>query len=209
MIVFIYVRIGFVVMQSEREMRSIDNSVGDLSTHTDMALHKASVPNDATTQDTTAFENGLRFESSQPHPQHQHTSSTSNAPRHSSLKKGASIITIGTATTLTPSTRRPRLSAAAAQYFKCAILFFIALIITWIPSTINRVHAFVNPDFVSFKLNMVAATVLPLQGFWNALIYIMTSKGATRELLRKFWDKVLARKTWAAEVDQTEMPQRN
>lgn len=64
---------------------------------------------------------------------------------------------------------------AAIKYCKCALLFFIALIITWVPSTVNRIFNIVRPNDVIFGLNLAAALVLPLQGFWNAVIYIATS----------------------------------
>jgi hypothetical protein len=71
---------------------------------------------------------------------------------------------------------------AAWSYCRCALLFFIALIITWVPSTVNRVYSLVYPDSVSFPLNYVSALVLPLQGFWNCCIYITISRPACREL---------------------------
>lgn len=75
---------------------------------------------------------------------------------------------------------------AALKYCKCAMLFFIALIITWVPSTINRIYTIVRPDDVIFGLNIAAAIVLPLQGFWNAVIYMATSSFAVKCL----WQEV-------------------
>jgi len=72
--------------------------------------------------------------------------------------------------------------AAAWAYTKCAMLFFAALIITWVPSTCNRVYTLVWSGEVNFTLCYIEALVLPLQGFWNAMIYITTSLGACREL---------------------------
>ncbi|KAI0472153.1 family A G protein-coupled receptor-like protein [Xylariaceae sp. FL0804] len=70
---------------------------------------------------------------------------------------------------------------AAWQYTKCAILFFTALLVTWIPSTANRVYSLVLPGRVAVVLEVMSAIVLPLQGFWNALIYLVTSWAAARE----------------------------
>ncbi|GES65641.1 cAMP receptor-like protein [Aspergillus terreus] len=69
----------------------------------------------------------------------------------------------------------PDASQAAWVYTKYAMLFFIALIITWVPSTINRVYALAFPDAFNFPLNYIASFVLPLQGFWNSIIYVSIS----------------------------------
>ncbi|KAI9374531.1 hypothetical protein BJX61DRAFT_497664 [Aspergillus egyptiacus] len=66
-------------------------------------------------------------------------------------------------------------NAAAWAYTKYAMLFFVALLATWVPSTINRVHALVHPDTPVFGLNYASSFVLPLQGFWNGIIYISIS----------------------------------
>jgi hypothetical protein len=44
-----------------------------------------------------------------------------------------------------------------------------------VPSTVNRVYSLVHPDHPLYVLNLISALVLPLQGFWNAMIYIATS----------------------------------
>ncbi|KAH7148442.1 G-protein coupled receptor [Dactylonectria macrodidyma] len=71
------------------------------------------------------------------------------------------------------------LSPAEWSYAKCSALFFTAMLITWIPSSANRVYSLVH-DKDSIALEYVGAIVLPLQGFWNALIYITTSRKACR-----------------------------
>ncbi|KAK3940789.1 G-protein coupled receptor [Diplogelasinospora grovesii] len=76
---------------------------------------------------------------------------------------------------------------AAWSYTKCAILFFTAMLVTWIPSSANRVYSVVHPDEVSLPLEYMSAFVLPLQGFWNALIYIVTSWKACQML----WDDLV------------------
>ncbi|KAJ5806244.1 uncharacterized protein N7503_003846 [Penicillium pulvis] len=72
--------------------------------------------------------------------------------------------------------------AAAWAYTKCAMLFFAALLITWVPSTINRVYTLIAEGKDNFALCYFEALVLPLQGFWNCIIYITTSLGACRKL---------------------------
>ncbi|KHO00941.1 G-protein coupled receptor [Metarhizium album ARSEF 1941] len=78
--------------------------------------------------------------------------------------------------------RNHELNNAAWSYTKCSILFFTAILITWIPSSANRVYSLVNDKSVSVPLEFMSAFVLPLQGFWNAVIYAVTSWSACREL---------------------------
>ncbi|KAI5867158.1 family A G protein-coupled receptor-like protein [Durotheca rogersii] len=101
-----------------------------------------------------------------------------------------------TTTTTTTSTVRGRTAASAAKsqrrranfeasnaawsYSKCAILFFTALLVTWLPSSANRAYGVVNHDGVQPALEIMSAVVLPLQGFWNTLIYVATSWEAVK-----------------------------
>lgn len=71
-------------------------------------------------------------------------------------------------------------NTAAWSYARCAILFFTAILITWLPSSANRVYSVVHPGFASVPLEIMSAIVLPLQGFWNAVIYITTSWSACK-----------------------------
>ncbi|KAJ9427427.1 hypothetical protein QL093DRAFT_2203669 [Fusarium oxysporum] len=82
-----------------------------------------------------------------------------------------------------PARRRNReLSNAAWQYTKCALLFFTAILITWVPSSANRVYSVFHTKNSSVPLEFMSAFVLPLQGFWNALIYMVTSWSACKNL---------------------------
>lgn len=73
---------------------------------------------------------------------------------------------------------------AAWSYTKCALLFFTALLITWIPSTANRVYSVVNQGQILLGLEYASAFVLPLQGFWNGLIYLFTTRRACKTLIK-------------------------
>ncbi|KAF2270920.1 family A G protein-coupled receptor-like protein [Lojkania enalia] len=79
-------------------------------------------------------------------------------------------------------------NTAAWGYFKVAFLMFTALLIVWVPSTINRLQQFADEGHPIFGLNLASALVLPLQGFWNAMVYISTTwpecKRAMAEVLR-------------------------
>ncbi|RFU76945.1 g- coupled receptor [Trichoderma arundinaceum] len=85
-----------------------------------------------------------------------------------------------------PNARRRNyeINNAAWAYAKCSILFFTALLVTWIPSSANRVYSVVKSQEINAPLEIMSAFVLPLQGFWNALIYGVTSWGACKS----FWE---------------------
>ncbi|KAI0385726.1 hypothetical protein F5Y04DRAFT_291177 [Hypomontagnella monticulosa] len=69
-------------------------------------------------------------------------------------------------------------------YLRTSFVFAISVGVTWLPSSINRVHDMVSSGRASFGLNLASALVLPLQGTWNAVIYFSTSWNAVREELR-------------------------
>ncbi|KAG9239291.1 putative cyclic AMP receptor-like protein A [Amylocarpus encephaloides] len=73
-------------------------------------------------------------------------------------------------------------NTAIWSYAKVSFLFFVAMMVTWIPSSANRVYSVVHPGQISVGLAYSSALVLPLQGFWNATIYATTSLSACREL---------------------------
>ncbi|KAI3328860.1 hypothetical protein HD806DRAFT_519240 [Xylariaceae sp. AK1471] len=69
-------------------------------------------------------------------------------------------------------------------YLRTSFVFAVSVLITWTPSSINRVHDIVKPHEFSFGLNIASAIVLPLQGLWNAIIFFSTSWPALREEVR-------------------------
>jgi hypothetical protein len=67
-----------------------------------------------------------------------------------------------------------------------AFLLYVAMLIVWVPSTVNRVYGLVtvkSDGGINFALNLAAAAVLPLQGLFNACIFCFTSRV---ELGRRF-----------------------
>ncbi|CAN9173900.1 unnamed protein product [Alternaria alternata] len=103
--------------------------------------------------------------------------------------------TAGTATASTtlcksrPATKRTAEGHAAAMaYFQVAFLMFLALFVVWLPSSINRMYQFTK-NRPSFALNVTSAIVLPLQGAWNATIYIFT----TRRECKQAWSTVMSK----------------
>lgn len=88
---------------------------------------------------------------------------------------------------ITAQQRRKNLEAhnAAWSYTKCAILFFTAILITWIPSSANRAYSVINGGRSILGLEYAAAFVLPLQGLWNCVIYITTSMTGCKTYFRE------------------------
>lgn len=83
---------------------------------------------------------------------------------------------------------------ATLSYCYTALLFFIALLVTWVPSTVNRVYTLVSPGSPSpFALDFASGLVLPLQGFWNTVIYIVTSLAACKALAADIHDRFSCR----------------
>ncbi|CAZ85293.1 unnamed protein product [Tuber melanosporum] len=115
--------------------------------------------------------------------------------------------------------RAPRNSAveantAAWAYCRCAMLFFLALLITWLPSSVNRIYNLIYPDATHFGLNFAAALVLPCQGFWNGLIYIVTTLPACKEFCRNLGERLRrpfdmaarwkrSRRSWSSKASST------
>lgn len=78
-------------------------------------------------------------------------------------------------------------------YTKVALLFAISILITWVPASANRVYGLRYPDHPSYALNVGSALVLPLQGFWNTVIFFSTSLGICRGVWARF---VKRRRAW-------------
>ncbi|KAK4226825.1 putative G-protein coupled receptor [Podospora fimiseda] len=76
-------------------------------------------------------------------------------------------------------------------YLRTSFVFAISVLVTWTPSSINRVYSTIYPTKTSYGLNLASAVVLPLQGLWNAVIFTATSW----TLLKEEWT-ILTREGW-------------
>ncbi|KAF3933465.1 hypothetical protein ABW19_dt0201497 [Dactylella cylindrospora] len=120
---------------------------------------------------------------------HARTTSIGSGSTHSSTDKKPSMTTVTSATVVSTAARPPvinrnaiaanrrtmKANAAAWAYTRCSFLFFVGLIITWLPSSTNRVYGFIHPEDQPFALYLTASLVLPAQGLWNFVIYVTTS----------------------------------
>ncbi|EAQ92981.1 hypothetical protein CHGG_01216 [Chaetomium globosum CBS 148.51] len=68
-------------------------------------------------------------------------------------------------------------------YLRTSFVFALSILVTWTPSSINRVYSLAYPTRTSYGLNLASAVVLPLQGLWNATIFA----AASWHILREEW----------------------
>jgi hypothetical protein len=171
----IYISVGKVVLQWRRELlKYTQNHLNDISIHGPIHLSSPKVVKTVevyVTREPAQMSSSTRplgFDSRQISVSHE----LKSPPTHYDRRPGKSI----------PSSDANR---AAISYCKCALLFFAAMIVTWVPSTLNRLVTLVHPNDPIFGLSYSSGLVLPLQGFWNAIIYIFTSLPACKALMRR------------------------
>ncbi|EGX96223.1 cAMP receptor-like protein, putative [Cordyceps militaris CM01] len=59
-------------------------------------------------------------------------------------------------------------------YLRTSFLFAISVLVTWIPSSMNRIHGWIDGQS-PYEFHVATAAVLPLQGLWNCIIFFVTS----------------------------------
>lgn len=59
-------------------------------------------------------------------------------------------------------------------YLRTSFLFALSVLVTWIPSSMNRIHSW-QTGTSPYEYHIAAASVLPLQGLWNSVIFFVTS----------------------------------
>lgn len=67
-------------------------------------------------------------------------------------------------------------------YLRTSLLFALSVLVTWIPSSLNRIHGWLDGSS-PYEYHVATAAVLPLQGLWNFLIFFVTSWRAVRHFL--------------------------
>ncbi|CAG7564080.1 unnamed protein product [Fusarium equiseti] len=68
-------------------------------------------------------------------------------------------------------------------YLRTSFLFALSVLVTWIPSSLNRIHSWLTGNS-PFEYHVATAAVLPLQGLWNAVIFFVTSFKVLKEWCR-------------------------
>ena len=78
---------------------------------------------------------------------------------------------------------RPPRQVSFREYVFMPLMFFIALLATWVAPTINRISAFINPGHESYPLLLAVGAMGSLRGFWNGVVFITTGmKGRRRQI---------------------------
>ncbi|KAI0536701.1 G-protein coupled receptor [Xylaria digitata] len=190
---FIYIRAGKEIYNKRRQLRKADSS--SHGGHDFEMSRLDEISPTKTTEISVVSESAAQ---GQPKPEVDHLrdieakadsapgaySITISSVREPPAVPISSNINMSTSTTVSQSKMRRKKSreagGAAWAYTKCAILFFTALLVTWIPSSTNRVYSLVHGGETVVVLEILSAIVLPLQGFWNAIIYLVTSWAAVK-----------------------------
>ncbi|EHK49811.1 hypothetical protein TRIATDRAFT_83166 [Trichoderma atroviride IMI 206040] len=76
-------------------------------------------------------------------------------------------------------------------YLRTSFLFALSVLVTWIPSSLNRIHGWLDGGS-PYEFHVATAAVLPLQGLWNGIIFFVTS-----------WHGI---KAWALETFNSRSP---
>ncbi|KAI1205945.1 family A G protein-coupled receptor-like protein [Annulohypoxylon truncatum] len=196
---FIYIRTGGEIYRKRKQLRQFGASS---SAHDPEAITMDDPYSVKTTEVTVTSEsaqdstNGIdlaplgRF-TERPRPAYSVMISSDNKKGNQSQQGGGGTRPATSNIPPTPSTARAQAKSqkrranfeannAAWSYSKCALLFFTALLVTWIPSSANRVYSLVNTNKTEASLEIMSAIVLPLQGFWNMFIYVATSWEAVK-----------------------------
>jgi hypothetical protein len=94
-------------------------------------------------------------------------------------------------------------------YLRTSFLFALSVLVTWIPSSMNRIHSW-QTGTSPFEYHVATASVLPLQGLWNAIIFFVTSWNAVAEYWSTCWLKRrFSRKSSSHVVDEMALQTRH
>lgn len=187
---FIYIRAGGEIYKRRRDLRKLDSTGGtgiDIETSKQpenypVKTTEVSITSESMARTDPLWNPELNLSSESRLPGVYSITISSN---HGASSRTPSNTDSSTDAVQTNPKRKKNYEASRAAwvYSKCALLFFTALLVTWIPSSANRVYGIVHDGQTIIALEILSATVLPLQGFWNAVIYIVTSWTAVKSSL--------------------------
>ncbi|KAH6986195.1 hypothetical protein BKA56DRAFT_630452 [Ilyonectria sp. MPI-CAGE-AT-0026] len=178
---FIYIRTGSDIYRNRKELRLLSRT--DLETNTSTSTGRKTTEIQVTSEAiwNTPIKHILGSKGvAQPQNLAYSVSITASKPgsQDSHEDTGTSNMSEPPPSPINPP--RQTMSPAEWSYAKCSVLFFTAMFITWIPSSANRVYSVIHSNKSSAALEYMSALVLPLQGFWNSIIYIVTSRKACK-----------------------------
>ncbi|KAJ6437233.1 G-protein coupled receptor [Purpureocillium lavendulum] len=200
---FIYIRAGRTIYMTRRQVREFDSDIDLLpekepaTTHTESLSRQPTIgsaklrprppPNDSL--DTVDEDSGPVDDASPSCPGDESVAtpdSTSHAP--------VTDESVHVAMAWEPQYRTPRQTArrrsyefksAAYSYTKYSLLYFFGILLIWTPSSANRLYSLSHKNEIQPVLAFMSAFVLPLQGFWNSVIYTVVSWPACLDLYDK------------------------
>ena len=190
----IYLKVGSVVLKWRRQLLSLNKVPNSRPRRSTVTLPMSGM------RSPTAKTYEVSIVSQVPHrPAHDSThlsvaSPTMPAAGHTSFQSAQTCTedqsnvqrrtTIVHPVSLSGTNRIVDVNKATLSYCYTALLFFIALLVTWVPSSTNRLFGVIHPDAKApFGLDFSSGLVLPLQGFWNTVIYVVTSWAACKALV--------------------------
>ncbi|KAL6862316.1 G-protein coupled receptor [Trichoderma novae-zelandiae] len=187
---FIYIRAGRTIYEKHKQLNDFHSSEGLSSIDVITTLRTTEVT--VTTTDAMP-PNPADFRTHDPDANYSVHISASAVPAGDKIEpvrpanpEIAKKSRLGRTKQPTARRRNYEINNAAWAYAKCSLLFFTALLVTWIPSSANRVYSVVKAQEINAPLETMSAFVLPLQGFWNAIIYGVTSW----EACKSFWEDI-------------------
>lgn len=179
----IYIKAGHVIYKRRDTLRGFLNPLnehpfmtGIVTTSIDITIEHVTSPSEASTNNANVFDkdfdpaSNANAQLDEFHPYIVNVEAPERKP--SGVRKMTREVA-----------RKETTNKGAWLYARVAFLFFLSMLIIWIPSSANRVYALAHPDRINYPLNLVSALVLPAQGFLNAIVYIITSQTAMRQLL--------------------------
>jgi hypothetical protein len=90
------------------------------------------------------------------------------------------------------------LDPVTRAYLRTSLLFAVSVLVTWIPSSVNRIRGLIYSDS-PYAYNVATASVLPLQGVWNGIIFFVTSWAVVRACVAQGfagWKQERRRSRW-------------
>jgi hypothetical protein len=188
----IYIRVGVEIFHKRSQLRAADSSnclepkptfiSGTRTTEIHVTTDSWKKPSNLDSPSAIQFAHATKESLSRVEP-HDQYSITICAHGSEGKKETAVPGLIRTSTFPRPPSAVDKIKWA---YMKCALLFAASILITWVPASINRVYGLRYPNHPSFALNIGSAVVLPLQGFWNTVIYFTTSLRICKDVWTKW-----------------------
>ncbi|QPG94691.1 hypothetical protein C2857_006734 [Epichloe festucae Fl1] len=185
-----YVLVGYHVFRSRNRLRSFsatrsrhgdhgqDGCYGTVTTEVQIIRSSAAAADVASPQKAHL---GTQQQQQQHHHHHHHHPSSPAAQYFSTvsatpLRKTPESGPLGRFATATNSAASKFVVADPVKraYLRTSLLFALSVLVTWIPSSLNRIYSWMQGQS-PYQFHVATSAVLPLQGLWNSLIFFISS----------------------------------